>query len=176
MEKYSELLDPSIKKAKPFSSKVSLDPPGYESNADSVTKKGTPKYVSRQDEKEVEELKAKKAWETAIAPASSIPMNLFMSYMSGNSLQVIPVMMSIMMVWNPLKSIFTETNKIFDHLKTKNQNVPMVLYKAVYVLCQIASMTIGIWKFYKMGLIPTKETDWLAWKNYITYKETSILL
>lgn len=33
-------------------------------------------------------MKLKKSWEIALAPGKQVPMQLIMSYMSGNSLQV----------------------------------------------------------------------------------------
>ncbi|KAI3629130.1 hypothetical protein CBS9595_000202 [Malassezia furfur] len=48
-----------------------------------------------------------KAWEAAIAPVKSIPMNLMMLYMSGNSVQIFSMMVVYMTVVNPLKGITT---------------------------------------------------------------------
>lgn len=48
-----------------------------------------------------------KAWEAAMAPAKSIPMNLMMLYMSGNGVQIFSMMVVYMTVVNPLKGITT---------------------------------------------------------------------
>ena len=48
-----------------------------------------------------------RAWEAAIAPVKSIPMNLMMLYMSGNSVQIFSMMVVYMTVVNPLKGITT---------------------------------------------------------------------
>jgi ER membrane protein complex subunit 4 len=39
-------------------------------------------------QEETDTLKLKKSWEIALAPGKQLPMQLIMSYMSGNSLQV----------------------------------------------------------------------------------------
>lgn len=114
---------------------------------------------------ELDELKVKKAWEVAYAPAKAIPMNLIMSYMTGNSLQMIPIMMTLMLLWNPLKAIFTETNASFRSLRTEGNAADILLTKGVFVICQLASMLVGVWKLNKMGLIPNSEADWLAWRS-----------
>ena len=92
-------------------------------------------------------------------------MNLFMSYMTGNSLQVISVTMTLMLLWNPIKAIFNETNPTFSKLSTKNNGSEIILAKIAFIICQVLNMGIGVYKLYKMGLIPHQEADWLAWKE-----------
>jgi hypothetical protein len=41
----------------------------------------------------------------AYAGAKSIPMNLIMMYMSGNSLQIFSILITVMMFWNPVKAL-----------------------------------------------------------------------
>lgn len=113
----------------------------------------------------VDELKAKKAWEIAVAPAKAIPMNLVMSYMTGNSLQIIPIMMTFTLFWNPVKAIFNETSIAFNGLRTEKNATNISLAQVAFVVCQLAAMSVGLYKLYKMGLLPTTEADWLAWKS-----------
>jgi ER membrane protein complex subunit 4 len=47
----------------------------------------------------------KKAWDVALAPARAIPMNAFMLWMSGNSLQIFSILITVMLFWNSLKSL-----------------------------------------------------------------------
>lgn len=54
----------------------------------------------------------KRAWEMALGPLKSLPMNLFMMYMAGNSISIFPIMMVCMMAWRPLKAL-TATNSTF---------------------------------------------------------------
>ena len=56
-----------------------------------------------------------KAWEVAMAPAKSIPMNLMMLYMSGNSVQIFSMMCVYMTVVNPLRGITTINQGKFRH-------------------------------------------------------------
>lgn len=129
-----------------------------------ITSAANPK--STKSNAEVELLKSKKIWEVAIAPAKSIPMNLFMSYMTGNSLQIIPMSMTLMLLWNPIKAIFNDTNISFSKLETKSNRGQITLAKLVFILFQVLNMGVGVYKLYKMGLIPHTEADWLAWKEY----------
>ena len=52
-------------------------------------------------------LKIKKAWDTAMAPARSIPMNAFMMWMAGNSVQIFSILIVVMLLWNTLKTFST---------------------------------------------------------------------
>jgi hypothetical protein len=50
-------------------------------------------------------LKEKRAWDMAISPAKSLPMNAFMLYMSGNSVQIFSIGILVMLLLNPLKAV-----------------------------------------------------------------------
>lgn len=156
---FEELLVPKVKQ--PLAGDIT-SPPGFDS-AFTKSKKSEP--VKKPSEAELDQLKVKKAWEIATSPAKSIPMNLIMSYMTGNSLQMIPIMMTLMLFWNPLKAIFTETGPAFRGLQNDRISGELILPKVVFVLCHVANMSLGLWKLNKMGLVPNSEADWLAWKE-----------
>lgn len=157
-EEYQELLRPTV--IQPMRTKGELvTPAGFGGSEGSKKTEVHAKQVP-----DLEQLKSRKIWEIATGPAKSIPMNLIMSYMTGNSLQMIPIMMTLMLFWNPLKAIFTETNRIFKGLETEKNGGTIFQAKAVFILCQIGCMSIGIWKLNKMGLIPNSEADWLSFK------------
>lgn len=148
-------------------------PPGYTPpNSVPTTSRGkTPTDITPAIRIDTDTLKMKKAWELAYSPAKSIPLNLFMSYMTGNSLQVIPLTMALMLLWNPLSTIANLTNSTFAKLKTASNSSQILLAKGVFVVGHVACMLIGLYKFYKMGLIPHTEADWLAWKSEIAFRE-----
>ncbi|CUM54113.1 uncharacterized protein AC631_04749 [Debaryomyces fabryi] len=179
-ESYGELLNPSIVKDAKISGKRQITlPAGFNSDLISLQhnkSNATVRSNNKPDLERLEELKVKKAWEIALGPAKTIPMNLIMSYMTGNSLQIIPIMMTLMLFWNPLKAIFTETNANFKSLETKKNASDILLTRTVFVVCQLACMAVGIWKLYNMGLIPNSESDWLAWKEAVQYKESVLLI
>lgn len=150
-------------------------PPGFELNENGSKKSGSTNIVKQQDPAKISELKVKKAWEIAMGPAKSIPMNLFMSYMAGNSLQIIPIMMTFSLLFNPIKAIFSETNAVFKNFETPENSQDILMAKAVFVVCQIGCMSVGIWKLNNMGLIPNSRSDWLAWEEANIVKEFTSL-
>lgn len=145
----------------PLSGEI-VSPPGFGSGPSKLKKTTS---VKKPTEAELDQLKVKKAWEIATSPAKNIPMNLIMSYMTGNSLQMIPIMMTLMLFWNPLKAIFTETGPAFKGLQNERNATELILPKVIFVFCHLANMSLGLWKLNKMGLVPNSEADWLAWKD-----------
>ena len=98
-------------------------------------------------------MKLKKAWEVAIAPAKSLPMNAIGMYMSGNSLQIFSIMMVLMLFKNPIQSMFN-INNVFYRFKTEGTKDKIVLVKLVYIATNLLALALGIWKVNAMGLLP----------------------
>ena len=103
--------------------------------------------------KDTDSLKLKKAWEVAIAPAKSLPMNAIGMYMSGNSLQMFSIMMVFMLFKNPIQSVFN-MNSILNRFKTEGTKHKIMLVKVVYVATNLLALGLGIWKVNAMGLLP----------------------
>ncbi|KAI8908235.1 hypothetical protein PhCBS80983_g02195 [Powellomyces hirtus] len=154
-----------------------LNPPGFSEASDSLRPSKKDKNAEDQVERETQiaNLKMKKAWETSLAPGKSIPMNAIMLYMSGNSIQIFSVMVTVMLLWNSVKAIMG-TNTTFERFSTKATGTrptgiqalislatdPLVLPKLVYILMQCGCLALGVWKCGAMGLLPTATSDWLA--------------
>lgn len=121
--------------------------------------------VIQKKQQETDELKLKRAREQAFAPAKSIPMNLIMSYFSGSSLQVITLSMTWMMFFNgPLKQLMG-TNDMFAKLETESNKSTVFIYKALYCLCLLATMGVGVYKLSSLGILPNTASDWVAWEQ-----------
>ncbi|KAJ4388502.1 hypothetical protein N0V85_007493 [Neurospora sp. IMI 360204] len=111
----------------------------------------------------MDQLKLKKAWEVALAPAKNLPMTLIMMYMSGNSLQIFSIMMVFMAFKNPIMGLLS-TNQAFERFETDSNRGSILQVKAAYVLMQVLALAVGVWKINSMGLLPTTRSDWLAWE------------
>ncbi|WFD23200.1 hypothetical protein MEQU1_001888 [Malassezia equina] len=106
------------------------------------------------------EIQVTKAWEAAYAPAKTIPMNLMMMWMSGNSVQIFSMMVVAMMIMNPLKGIMS-MHGVFAPFRSPNHS--LLPQMTAFVLCHLACMALGLYKCWSMGLLPTESSDWLAW-------------
>ena len=52
-----------------------------------------------------DELKEKRAWDVALAPVKSLPMQAFMLYMSGGGVQIFSIGIVFMLLLTPFKNI-----------------------------------------------------------------------
>jgi hypothetical protein len=92
-------------------------------------------------------LKIKKSWEVAVSPTKTIPMNGIMLWMSGGGVQIFSIIITIMLLYNPTKAIFS-VNEAFQKFESKKNN--LILQKITFVLCQMIVIGMGIWKCSQM--------------------------
>lgn len=156
-----------------------LSPKGF-----SLAKNETKKAVRKIDDEMITKLKVKKAYDIAMGGAKSIPMNLFMLYMSGNSIQIFSIIITVMLLWNSLNGVLN-TLQIFQPFlptkeaqETKGQKIMAILNSnllpavGLYILLQLVNFGLGVWKMGGMGLLPTSTSDWLAFEQPKVYAET----
>lgn len=145
-------------------------PPGFKMTGERDGSTKAKKVINVQDkDQEIGALQLQKAWQIALAPAKSIPMNIFMSYMSGTSLQIIPIMTALMLLSGPVKSIFgvkKAFKPILGNIETEGQIMGAM---GMYIIFQLALMYIGLHKLNSMGLIPNTKSDWLSWEKHVDY-------
>lgn len=177
---------------KPHQWAINLTDPGYSKNLNIVTSNSMPsptgfssientgkdslaarknKFSSHGKSEDVVALQMQKAWQIALAPAKSIPMNVFMSYMSGTSLQIIPIMTALMLLSGPIKSIFQVRSNFKPVLGNSVTESQLLVPMLVFIACQFALMYIGFRKLNSMGLIPNTTSDWLSWEKGIDYNK-----
>ncbi|CAG8470499.1 8560_t:CDS:2 [Ambispora gerdemannii] len=128
------------------------DPPGYAASSNS------PSTRNKQDQ---ETLKIKKAWDAALSPGKNIPMNAFMLWMSGNGVQIFSVMITGMLFFQPIKALLT-IDSAFERYESPKNKSRLLLPKITFVLLQLLTMALGLYKCSAMGLLPTATSDWLA--------------
>lgn len=84
--------------------------------------------------------------------------------MSGNSLQLIPISMTLMLFTGAFKAIL-DVNKTFSGLEAEKTDNGLKLAKITYLFFQLVTISIGVYKLNSMGLIPNKTGDWLSWET-----------
>lgn len=113
-------------------------------------------------------LKEKRAWDLAISPAKSLPMQAFMLYMSGGGVQIFSMGIVFMLLLTPFKNI-ASMNAAFAPFAPASSNSTswntLPLQKLVYVVCNLLTLAVGLWKCRSMGLLPTGTGDWLAFET-----------
>lgn len=98
----------------------------------------------------------KKSWDVALAPLKQVPMNLFIMYMAGNSISIIPIMMVSMLLIRPVKALMSIKSKF-----AVIEGSQAILQKIVYLIGHLACLGLALYKCQSMGLLPTHSSDWL---------------
>uniref|UniRef100_A0A158P7P5 ER membrane protein complex subunit 4 n=1 Tax=Angiostrongylus cantonensis TaxID=6313 RepID=A0A158P7P5_ANGCA len=117
------------------------------------------KVDSEHASEQQEHLAKKRAWDVAMAPAKSLPMNMFMMYMAGRSVSIFPIMMVGMMLWRPAKALFS-VNATFKPLEDQNAG-NLIIHKIIFILGNMGAIALAIYKVHTMGLLPNTPSDWL---------------
>ncbi|KAI0261068.1 DUF1077-domain-containing protein [Gloeopeniophorella convolvens] len=128
-----------------------------------------------------ESLKEKRAWDFAIAPVKSLPMQAFMLYMSGGGVQIFSMGIVAVLLLSPFKNM-AAMNTAFAPFAPGPASSPsakalstLPLQKLAYLACNIATLALGLWKCRSMGLLPTGTGDWLAFETRGPAPEITLL-
>ncbi|CAL2039895.1 hypothetical protein CAEBREN_21753 [Caenorhabditis brenneri] len=132
-----------------------FNPPGFYSSAATVQHSAEAERSADQHE----HLARKRAWDTAMGPVKSLPMNMFMMYMAGGGVSIFPIMMVGMMLFRPLKALFS-VNSTFKPLESPATGA-MIIHKIIFCLGNLGAIGLAIYKVHTMGLLPNTPSDWL---------------
>ncbi|KAL4260622.1 ER membrane protein complex subunit 4 [Pleurotus pulmonarius] len=157
-------------------------PPGFSKSAPSSSKtqaksQTSPTTTATTDS--YNKLKDKRAWDLAVSPAKSLPMQAFMLYMSGGGVQIFSMGIVFMLLLSPLKNVAGMNQAFAPFAPSSSPSeakswTTLPLQKAVYILCNILTLGVGLWKCRSMGLLPTGTGDWLAFETRGTAPEMSL--
>lgn len=93
-------------------------PPGYVERTFPVT------AVRESDPK----LMRQRSWNIALGPLRQVPMNLFIMWISGDSISLFPLVSIVMIFLRPLQALFTAQSSKHDFIKIYTY-FPMTLYR-----------------------------------------------
>ena len=119
------------------------------------------------------QLAAKQRQVSAIAwgPGKNLLSTAFMLWMSGNSIQIFSIMMLGMSLMNPLKAIAT-VNDSFRRYE-KEEGINLYIPKLTFLVFQLLSLSLAVYKCSTMGLLPLSSSDWVQYLPEVTYSEYS---
>lgn len=142
-------------------------PPGFANQASKTSSKKSSSGSKTKDS--FDEIKEKRAWDFATSPAKQLPMQAFMLYMSGGGVQIFSMGIVFMLLMSPFKAIFS-MNEAFAQFAPSSAKNPkatstLILQKLLYVVCNLLTLGVGLWKCRSMGLLPTGSGDWLAFET-----------
>ncbi|WVQ80647.1 hypothetical protein IAT38_002752 [Cryptococcus sp. DSM 104549] len=172
------------------------NPPGYlppasaRQLASSRTNQIDPAVLAEQNRKATS-LKLKRAWELALAPAKSLPMQGIMLYFSGSGVQIFSLGMIFMLVTQPITAVFN-IFRAFESLRPTSTPAPtrrgeapapsgkpsykmLTLPMIAYVASQGLVLCLGLYKCSSMGILPTGSGDWLQFETRLDPPEWSAI-
>jgi hypothetical protein len=76
-------------------------------------KSKTPSKKNTNTTASYDELKGKRAWDVALAPVKSLPVQAFMLYMSGGGVQIFSIGIVFMLLLSPIKNIAGMNEGVF---------------------------------------------------------------
>ncbi|KAF8564639.1 hypothetical protein P879_06394 [Paragonimus westermani] len=137
---------------------IDLHPPGYvdRSFPVSAVKDSDPQLV------------VQRSWNIALGPLRQVPMNLFIMWISGNSISIFPLMSVIMLFLRPIQALFS-IQSTFSMIEGSQAPLQCL----VYVLGNVVMIALAMYKCHSMGLLPTYASDWLAFVDQALSAELS---
>ncbi|CEF69465.1 ER membrane protein complex subunit 4 [Strongyloides ratti] len=137
------------------------NPPGF--NPRIIASQGG-ETLTTDNKEQQQHLLNKRSWDMALQPIKSIPMNLFMMYMTGNAISIIPLMMVGSMFWKNIQAIVT-VNSTFKVLE-EQMSGSIILNKLVYIIGNLLGILLAMYKCNSMGLLPNGTSDWLDFMEH----------
>jgi len=158
------------------------NPPGYLPSGSTrelskaATVSASPEAMAAQARKSTA-LKTKRAWDLALSPAKSLPMQAIMLYFSGSGVQIFSLGMIFMLLTSPISAVMnifgafepfrpTPPAGKADKEKVKAPSyAPLALPMLAYIGCQGLVLALGLYKCSSMGILPTGSADWLQFET-----------
>ena len=104
----------------------------------------------------VEVLEAK-AWALAKSPAGSLMQTMFMFWISGSSVSIFTIMITMQFMTSPIFAI-SGVNQQFAQFEHKDIN--LMLPKLAFIGLNLVLFGMAVYKFTVIGVIPVKPFDW----------------
>ncbi|KAJ1722377.1 hypothetical protein LPJ53_003208 [Coemansia erecta] len=165
----------SLTKHKPTSRGGPIDPHGFDASLASSASASLSSGSAHKDDQTDAMLRAKKAWEVAMGPAKTLPMQAFMAWMSGTGVSIFSILITAMILMTPLRTIMTvqQTFAPLERVAKGRPALDLTMQKAAFVAINIAGVLFAVYRLSIMGLLPTASSDWLAFIPAKTYPELS---
>ncbi|CAF0987620.1 unnamed protein product [Rotaria sp. Silwood1] len=118
-------------------------------------------------------LLAKRSWDIALQPIKQLPMNMIFAWMAGNSFSLMSIMIVVMLFMKPIQSIFS-LGSAFSSLEHEGLAGNIWFHKIIYFLGNLTHLALALYKCQSMGLLPTYNSDWIAFADQQTQMEMTV--
>lgn len=120
-----------------------------------------------------ERLLAKRSWDIALQPIKQLPMNVILAWMAGNSFSLMSIMIVLMLFMKPIQAIFS-LGSAFASLEQEGLVGNIWFHKVMYFIGNLSHLALALYKCQSMGLLPTYNSDWIAFADQQKHLETSL--
>jgi len=120
-----------------------------------------------------ERLLARRSWDIALQPIKQLPMNIILAWMAGNSFSLMSIMIVVMLFMKPIQAIFS-LSSAFSSLEQEGLVGNIWLHKIMYFLGNLTHLALALYKCQSMGLLPTYNSDWIAFADQQTQMEMTV--
>ncbi|CAF0771518.1 unnamed protein product [Rotaria sordida] len=120
-----------------------------------------------------ERLLAKRSWDIALQPIKQLPMNVILAWMAGNTFSLMSIMIVVMLFMKPIQAIFS-LSSAFSSLEQEGLVGNIWLHKIMYFLGNLTHLALALYKCQSMGLLPTYNSDWIAFADQQTQMEITL--
>ncbi|CAF1394919.1 unnamed protein product [Adineta steineri] len=117
-------------------------------------------------------LLARRSWDIALGPLKQLPMNMIFAWMAGNSFSLMSIMIVVMLFQKPIQTILS-LSSAFASLEQEGVGGNIWLLKLVYFLGSLTHLALALYKCQSMGLLPTYNSDWIAFADQQTQMEVT---
>ncbi|KAI6654754.1 ER membrane protein complex subunit 4 isoform X1 [Oopsacas minuta] len=111
---------------------------------------------SDQPQEQNRNLLTKQSWNAALAPMYQVPMNLLLMYMTGSTISIYGLMMVGILMYRPISALLTSKD-FYKQLRGDQKLLQMF----VYLLANIVSLLLGLYKCEMLGILPIYASDWI---------------
>ncbi|CAF2170248.1 unnamed protein product [Rotaria magnacalcarata] len=126
--------------------------------------------VSNDDD---DRLIARRSWDIALQPIKQLPMNMIFAWMAGNTFSLMSIMIVVMLFMKPIQSMFS-LGSAFASLGQEGLSGNIWLHKIIYLLGNLTHLALALYKCQSMGLLPTYNSDWIAFAGQQAQMEITI--
>lgn len=106
-------------------------------------------------------LKQKKLWDMASSPMKNVGMMAFMMWMSGNTVQIFSIGITMTGLVSPIKAILS-SGPAFARFAGDDKTTDVLLPRLLYCFIHLGGFAFALYKLSNLGLLPTHTSDWLT--------------
>lgn len=113
---------------------------------------------SKRQERDIKELKEKKAWDLAKSPGKTIFTTVLFLFLTGSGLNIFTIISTAMFLFNAGKAI---AGMSASFAPFEVEGLSLIVPKLMFIALNLVTLLAILYKLSIMGLVPTTAEDWI---------------